>query len=368
MKRSLLLFSLLIVSIAILGFLTGCGAAKPPNASISSPSNNTAVTVGQAVSFTGAAKDDKGTAITDAQYFWDFGDGSTDKTQKPSHTYAKPGTYKVVLTTRGAKESATSTIKAGSPQQVSISITVNGRPPTASATATPTSGDAPLTVKFDGSGSKSPDGTIAKYDWDFGDGTKGTGAMASHDYAKPGTYAATLTVTDNFNATATAKVTVTVNQAAVSGTTGTPGATGTQGKVVDIKMNSSADGKNTFDPAVVTVSPGDTVRWTLVSGAHTATAYCPKNGKKLGIPAAAATTSLCFDPGMLVNPGQTYQLQIPADAAQGTYAYYCLPHEALGMVGLIVVGKPSDLSADFINGLPAPAKTAIQNDLKQITK
>ncbi len=362
MKRSLLMVGLFIVSIALLGFLTGCGAAKPPNASITSPSNNSTSTVGQAITFNGAAKDDKGTAIKDAQYLWDFGDGGTDKTQNPPHTYTKPGAYTVTLTVRGAKESTASTVKSA--QKVTISVTVQSRPPTAGATATPTSGEAPLSVKFDGSASKSPDGTIAKYDWDFGDGAKGTGATASHDYAKPGTYTVTLTVTDNFNATAKTTVTVTVKEAAGSGTTGTPGA----GKVWEIKMSSTPDGKNIFDPAVVTVNPGDTIRWTLAGGAHTATAYCKKNGKKTGIPAAAETTTLCFDSGMLVNPGQTYELKIPADAPQGTYAYYCLPHEALGMVGLIVIGKPSDLSADFINSLPGPAKTNIQNYIKQITK
>jgi len=365
MKRSLLLSGLFIVSIALLGFLTGCGAAKPPNASITSPSPNSTANIGQVLNFQGAAKDDKGTAIKDAKYAWDFGDGSKSTDQNPTHAYSKPGNYTVNLTVRGAKESATSTPQKQ--QAVSITITVQDRPPTASATATPPSGDAPLKVTLDGSASKDPDpgDSITKYDWDFGDGAKGTGAKVDHTYDKPGDYTVTLTVTDSFNMTGKTTVKVTAKAATVGGETS--GATG-QGKVWEIKMMSTPDGKNVFDPAVVTANPGDTIRWTLASGAHTATAYCPKNGKKLGIPAAAATTSLCFDSGMLVNPNQTYELKIPADAPQGTYAYYCLPHEALGMVGLIVIGKPSELSADFINGLPAPAKTAIQNDIQQITK
>src|SRR6185369_7116393 len=43
-------------------------------------------------------------------------------------------------------------------------------PPVAAAGATPTSGLAPLTVNFDSSGSYDPDGTIASYSWNFGDG------------------------------------------------------------------------------------------------------------------------------------------------------------------------------------------------------
>jgi PKD repeat protein len=39
------------------------------------------------------------------------------------------------------------------------------------------------------------------YSWDFGDGNSGSGMTASHTYAATGTYAVTLTVTDNEGAT-----------------------------------------------------------------------------------------------------------------------------------------------------------------------
>jgi hypothetical protein len=42
-----------------------------------------------------------------------------------------------------------------------------------------------------------PNGFIASYDWDFGDGIIVGGATASHTYAAPGSYSITLTVTDN---------------------------------------------------------------------------------------------------------------------------------------------------------------------------
>ncbi|WDG32534.1 S8 family serine peptidase [Streptomyces sp. CA-278952] len=50
---------------------------------------------------------------------------------------------------------------------------------------------------FDASGSTDPDGGIASYAWDFGDGTEGEGAKPSHTYTKAGTYAVKLTVTDD---------------------------------------------------------------------------------------------------------------------------------------------------------------------------
>ena len=48
-------------------------------------------------------------------------------------------------------------------------------PPTAAFTAT----TANLTATFDATGSTDPDGTIAGYAWDFGDGATGTGATPS---------------------------------------------------------------------------------------------------------------------------------------------------------------------------------------------
>ncbi|MFF0728404.1 S8 family serine peptidase [Streptomyces sp. NPDC004134] len=53
------------------------------------------------------------------------------------------------------------------------------------------------TCTFDGTASTDPDGTVASYAWDFGDGRKGTGERPTHTYASAGTYQVKLTVTDN---------------------------------------------------------------------------------------------------------------------------------------------------------------------------
>lgn len=52
-------------------------------------------------------------------------------------------------------------------------------------------------VTFDGSGSYARVGTIVSYDWDFGDQSGASGMIVTHTYAGPGTYTATLTVTDS---------------------------------------------------------------------------------------------------------------------------------------------------------------------------
>jgi len=69
---------------------------------------------------------------------------------------------------------------------------------------TDTAGDqeVPITITFDISGSNDPDGTIATYDLDFGDGsTHATGTdvtdVITHDYEEAGNYTVLLTITDN---------------------------------------------------------------------------------------------------------------------------------------------------------------------------
>lgn len=56
-------------------------------------------------------------------------------------------------------------------------------------------------VTFDASISSDPDGSIIKHEWDFGDGTNGTGEIATHSYSSIGDYNVKLTVIDDGGAT-----------------------------------------------------------------------------------------------------------------------------------------------------------------------
>ena len=95
--------------------------------------------------------------------------------------------------------------------------------PTTVVSAAPLSADAgdPITTAvnaaatFDASGS-SPAGLITNYQWDFGDGTSANGQTVQHTYTSPGSYTATLTVSEGAT-TATATVAVTVTSAAAAG-------------------------------------------------------------------------------------------------------------------------------------------------------
>ncbi|EFW93255.1 poly(3-hydroxybutyrate) depolymerase [Haladaptatus paucihalophilus DX253] len=82
--------------------------------------------------------------------------------------------------------------------------------PTAAAGATPSSPAVGETVTFDASQSSDSDGSIASYDWAFGDGASASGATVTHSYGSSGEYTVTVTVTDDDGATATDSVTVTV--------------------------------------------------------------------------------------------------------------------------------------------------------------
>jgi YVTN family beta-propeller protein len=95
----------------------------------------------------------------------------------------------------------TATNTAGTPIAVGvdpfgIAVAPNQRP-SAAFGATPA--PAGSSTSFDASASTDADGTVATYRWDFGDGQAATTSSpgAAHVYADPGTYTATLTVTDN---------------------------------------------------------------------------------------------------------------------------------------------------------------------------
>lgn len=83
-------------------------------------------------------------------------------------------------------------------------------PPNVAPNAMFTSSATGLTVSLNGGTSSDSDGTIASYAWTFGDGTDGSGVTTSHAYTSGGTYAVTLTVTDDDGATSTVSGSVVV--------------------------------------------------------------------------------------------------------------------------------------------------------------
>ena len=165
---------------------TGAGANPAPAASF------TSTVQGLTASFDGRPSFDPENG-TVGSYRWDFGDGTTGTGATATRTYAQGGTYTVRLTVTDAA-GATGTTE----RQVLVVA-----PPNQLPTAVFTSASSGLAVDVDGRGSADADGSVAAYSWAWGDSTpNGTGATASHTYAAPGTYAVTLTVTDDDGGTA----------------------------------------------------------------------------------------------------------------------------------------------------------------------
>jgi gliding motility-associated-like protein len=136
-----------------------------------------------AVVFTDASTT-SGTAIT--SWAWDFGDGQTSTLQNPSHTYIASGDYTVTLTASNGGPCTSSK---------SLPVHISAKPVANFTYSSPVCVGVPVTLTDH---STTIDGTIAKWTWNYGDGTAETlttGTPFTHTYATAGTYAATLTVT-----------------------------------------------------------------------------------------------------------------------------------------------------------------------------
>ncbi len=105
--------------------------------------------------------------------------------------------------------------RAGNSRAASVNITVQIKPavPLLQVVigANPSSGTAPLTASLTSatSGGLPP----YTYSWTFGDGGTSTDANPGHTYGKPGTFAATLTVTDSLGTHRTALTIITITAA-----------------------------------------------------------------------------------------------------------------------------------------------------------
>jgi len=188
------------------------GGNTPPVAQANGPYSGTE---GSAVQFSSAGSLDPDGSIV--SYAWSFGDGNTSATANPAHTYVAAGTYNVSLTvTDNAGDSTSDTTAA------TIEAIVVNAPPTADANG-PYAGSVGDTIVFDGSASRDSDGTIVRYDWDFGDGTMAAdaGPAPTHAYAAAGQFTVTLTVIDDAGGTgrASSSATITERAAATDGET-----------------------------------------------------------------------------------------------------------------------------------------------------
>src|SRR5204862_536476 len=143
---------------------------------------------GLACSFSDQSSDPDG-SVTSWQ--WTFGDGTSGSTaQNPSHPFPSTTLFRSTLTVKDNQNASSS------PVSHTVQVTAPNQPPSAAFTSSCTG----LACSFSDQ-SSDPDGSIASWQWTFGDGTAGSTAQnPSHTYSAGGSYTVTLTVKDNQNA------------------------------------------------------------------------------------------------------------------------------------------------------------------------
>jgi len=159
-----------------------------------------------AVHFDASPSTDPQGAISD--YLWDFGDGGpVISGREIEHTFQRAGEYLVTLVVVGASGTGRAT----------TFVRAFNNPPKATFSYQPSDPFEGESVAFDGSASSDPDGDIARFLWDFGDGATSEGAIVNHAFPHPGQFVVMLTVTDGAGAEAKTTRVVTVEECSSGG-------------------------------------------------------------------------------------------------------------------------------------------------------
>lgn len=109
--------------------------------------------------------------------------------------------------------------------------------------------------------------------------------------------------------------------------------------------NAGTDGMMVFEPSVIKVAVGDTVKFVPKDLAHNSESVQGLT------PLGAATWK----------GDMSKEVSVTIDK-EGVYVYKCLPHTALAMVGVIVAGEPTNLDDIKKNSKALTATFAMNND------
>jgi PKD repeat protein len=118
---------------------------------------------------------------------WSFPDGTESAGAEAWHRFNQSGVVRVTLTATDEK---------GLISTVFTMVRILNLPPEPSITLPPPA-YVGTDFMFDAGFSRDPDGAVASFLWDFGDGAKGAGTNVHHNFSIPGNYTITLTVTDD---------------------------------------------------------------------------------------------------------------------------------------------------------------------------
>jgi PKD repeat protein len=149
---------------------------------------------------------------------WNFGDNTPVVVQNQpgatTHIYASTGSFDVSLTAEDAKGAVNTVISR-------ITLDSTNAPPIASFVPGSTSTVLGATVNFNPGGSSDPDGSLVRFDWEFGDGTslsRTSPSAIEHVFQSAGSKQVRLTVTDNdgLSSSTTTDIQVRLNAAPVA--------------------------------------------------------------------------------------------------------------------------------------------------------
>jgi RHS repeat-associated protein len=178
----------------------------PPVAAITGPSllDETFASAGVwRATFSGAnSTDDRGIW----KYDWNFGNSTTGTGSSAQGAFSAIGNYVVTLTVTDHAGQTNSTTHAVTVQADAPPVAVITAPGLLDETA---ASNGVWRGTFSGASSTDDHG-LWKYDWNFGNGTTGSGSPAQGAFTAAGTYTVTLTVTDNAGQTAATNCTVQV--------------------------------------------------------------------------------------------------------------------------------------------------------------
>jgi pseudoazurin len=111
---------------------------------------------------------------------------------------------------------------------------------------------------------------------------------------------------------------------------------------IQVKMlNKGTEGVMVFEPALVKINPGDTVKFVATDKGH--------NVESIETMLPEGGTAFAGKP--------SEEIAVTFDKP-GVYGYRCKPHYGMGMVGMIVVGEPPNLDQAKAAAHPGKAKQA----------
>lgn len=114
---------------------------------------------------------------------------------------------------------------------------------------------------------------------------------------------------------------------------------------VEVKMlNKGSEGAMVFEPALVKINPGDTVKFLVTDKGHNAESIetMMPEGAKVFVGKMNEEVTVTFD-------------------KPGVYGYKCKPHYGMGMVGIVVVGEAANLDQAKAVTHPGKAKQVFGN-------